>query len=138
MVKFIHEILNEVGGKKKKADRIQILKTNESWALKDIIRGSMDETVQWNLPEGDPPYTACDPHNAPTNLIRENKKFRYFAKGGTGDSMIPAKRQNLFIGLIEGIHPSDAKLVIDMINKRVPKGLTREIVQEAFPGLLKD
>jgi hypothetical protein len=138
MVKFIHEILNEVGGKKKKADRIQILKTNESWALKDIIRGSMDETVQWNLPEGDPPYTACEPHNAPTNLIRENKKFRYFAKGGTGDSMIPAKRQNLFIGLIEGIHPLDAKLVIDMINKRVPKGLTREIVQEAFPGLLKD
>ena len=138
MVKFIHEILNEVGGKKKKADRIQILKTNESWALKDVIRGSMDETVQWNLPEGDPPYTACEPHNAPTNLIRENKKFRYFAKGGAGDSMIPAKRQNLFIGLIEGIHPLDAKLVIDMINKRVPKGLTREIVQEAFPGLLKD
>ena len=52
--------------------------------------------------------------------------------------MIAPKRENIFIGLIEGIHPSDAKLVIDMINKRVPKGLTREIVQEAFPGLLKD
>jgi len=25
-----------------------------------------------------------------------------------------------------------------MINKKVPKGITKSIVQEAFPGLLKD
>lgn len=138
MVKLVHEVLTEVGSRKKKTDRIQILKQNESWALKDIIRGSMDSTVEWNLPAGDPPYTPCEPHNAPTNLLREHKKFRYFVKGGPGDKMNAPKRENIFIGLIEGVHPLDAKLVVDMINKRVPKGITREIVQEAFPGLLKD
>ena len=138
MVKLVHEILIEVSKKRKKQDKIQLLKNNESWALKDIIRGSMDKTLVWNLPEGDVPYTPSDAHNAPTNLLREHKKFRYFVKGGVGDKMIAPKRENIFIGLIEGIHPSDAKLVVDMINKRVPKGLTREIVQEAFPGLLKD
>jgi|TARA_Y100000289_G_C3876290_1_gene126231 hypothetical protein len=138
MAKLVHEVLTEVGSRKRKTDRIQILKQNESWALKDIIRGSMDSTVEWNLPGGDPPYTPCEDHNAPTNLLRENKQFRYFVKGGPGDKMNAPKRENIFIGLIEGIHPSDAKLVVDMINGRVPKGLTREIVQEAFPGLLKD
>ena len=138
MAKLVHEVLTEVGSRKRKIDRIQILKENESWALKDIIRGSMDSTVEWNLPGGDPPYTPCEDHNAPTNLLRENKQFRYFVKGGPGDKMNAPKRENIFIGLIEGIHPSDAKLVVDMINGRVPKGLTREIVQEAFPGLLKD
>jgi len=138
MVKLVHEILDEVGSRKKKTDRIRILKQNESWALKDIIRGSMDSTVEWNLPSGAPPYRECEPHNAPTNLLREHKKFRYFVKGGPGDKMAALKRENIFIGLIEGIDPADSKLVVDMINKRVPKGITREIVQEAFPGLLKD
>ena len=138
MIKFVHEILNEVGSKKQTKDKIQILKQNESWALKDVLRGSIDETVQWNLPGGTPPYTPCEEHNAPTNLLRENTKFRYFVKGGQGDQMMAVKRENIFIGLIEGIHPLDAEVVVNMINKKVPKGITREIVQEAFPGLLKD
>ena len=45
MVKLVHEVLTEVGSRKKKTDRVQILKQNESWALKDIIRGSMGSTV---------------------------------------------------------------------------------------------
>ena len=43
MAKFVYEVLREVGSQKKKADRIQILKQNETWALKDIIKGSMDK-----------------------------------------------------------------------------------------------
>ena len=39
MAKLVHEVLTEVGSRKRKKDRIQILKQNESWALKDIIRG---------------------------------------------------------------------------------------------------
>ena len=137
MAKFVYEVLNEVGSKKKKADRIQILKQNETWALKDIIKGSMDNKIQWNLPGWEPPYTPADGHNHPSNLLRENKKFRYFVKNGVGKDMPAFKRENIFIGLIEGIHPEDAKLVIGMINKNVPKGLTKEIVKEAFPGLLE-
>ena len=137
MAKFVYEVLNEVGSKKKKADRIQILKQNETWALKDIIKGSMDNKIQWNLPGGEPPYTPADGHNHPSNLLRENKKFRYFVKNGVGKDMPAFKRENIFIGLIVGIHPEDSKLFNCMINKKVPKGLTKDIVKEAFPGLLE-
>lgn len=138
MVKFIYEVLEEVSKKKTKSEKVAVLKQNESWALKDIIRGSIDSKVIWNLPGGEPPYTPSEEHNAPTNLLKENTKFKYFVKGGPGDKLGALKRENLFIGLIESIHPTDAKLVVDMINKVKPKYLTRPIVQEAFPGLLKD
>lgn len=138
MVKYVHEVLIEVGAKRKKSEKIEILKKNESWALKDVIRGSMDSSIEFNLPEGTPPYTACEAHNAPANLLRENNKFKYFVKGGPGDKMLKVKRESIFLGLIEGVHPLDAELVINMVNKVTPKGLTRPIVQEAFPGLLRD
>ena len=46
------------------------------------------------------------------------------------------KREAIFIGLIEAIHPEDAKVVISMINKRKINGVTRNVVEETFPGLL--
>jgi hypothetical protein len=136
-MKLIHEVLEEVSKKKSKKEKVAVLKKNETWALKDIIRGSMDPTVKWNLPSGTPPYTACEPHNAPANLHRENTKFTYFVKGGKGDSLPAFKRERIFIGMLEGVDPGDAQLLVAMINKETPKGLTKPVVEEAFPGLLK-
>jgi len=138
MAKYILEVLEEAQKKRTKAEKIEVLKKNESWALKDVLRGTFDSIVQWELPEGTPPYTASEPHNHPTNLLRENTKFAYFVKGGKSGQMPKFKRERLFIGVLEGIHPEDAKVVIDMINKKPPKYITRPIVEEAFPGLLKD
>ena len=47
-----HEVFAKLKAAKNKKERVEILKENESWALKDIIRGSMDPTVEWNLPPG--------------------------------------------------------------------------------------
>lgn len=136
---LVHEVLDLVKKQSKKEDKIKVLRQNESWALKDIIRASMDSKIQFHLPKGDPPhYTPCDIHNAPSNLLRENKKLTYFVKGGQGDKLPQFKREKIFIGMLEGVHPDDAKLLIDMINKKTPTGLTRPLVKEAFPGLLQD
>ena len=87
MTKYVFEILEEVGKQRNRNDKVRILKQNETWALKDIIRGSMDSSVVWNLPVGQPPYTPSPAHHHPANLIRENTKFKYFVKGGQGDKM---------------------------------------------------
>jgi len=136
MAKYVFEVLQEANKKRHKADKVKVLRENDSQALRDVIFGSMDERLKWNLPEGEPPYTPAEPHNHPTNLLRERTQFMYFAKGGKGDKMQKVKREKIFIGLLEGIHPEDAKVVIDMVNKKTPQGLSRPIVQEAFPGLL--
>ena len=45
MNKYVFEILEEVGKQRNRNDKVKILKQHESWALKDVIRGSMDSTV---------------------------------------------------------------------------------------------
>lgn len=138
MAKMIHEVLEEARKKRSKADKIEVLRSNESWALKDILRGTFDETIQWTIPTGEPPYTPNQSNSAPGNLLRENTKFAYFVKGGKGDKMMKAKREQIFIGVLEAIDPEDAKLVIGMINKKMPvSGITKNMVMEAFPGLIR-
>lgn len=137
-MKYIYEVIEEAQKAKTKSEKVSILKKNDTWALKDILRGTYDSTVSWLLPRGEPPYTANDGYNAPSNLLKRNKDFQYFVKGGPGSKMPAFKREKIFIGLIESIDPSDARLVISMINKEKPKGITRPVIEEAFPGLLKD
>ena len=138
MKQYVHEVLEEVAKQRNKSDKVRILKENETWALKDVIRGTMDSSVLWNLPAGSPPYTPSPAHYHPANLTKENKKFVYFVKGGPGDKLPKVKRESIFIGILEGVHPEDAKLVISMINKEKLLGLSRPIVEEAFPKLLQD
>ena len=52
--------------------------------------------------------------------------------------MMKPKRERLFIELLESIHPKDADLVVSMIAKKSIKGINRKLIDEAFPGLLKD
>lgn len=137
MKKYIFEILQEIAKSKKKADKIALLKDNDQWPLRDIIRGSMDATVKWSLPDGEPPYTPAEPHNHPTDLKRQNTKFAFWIEGAYPDTP-KFKKERIYLEMLEGIHPEDAKLVISMINKTTPKGLTRAVVNEAYPGLLQD
>ena len=132
----VFEVIDLVRKARTKDKKVELLKKHESWALKDIIKGSMDEKIIWNLPEGQPPYTPATAHHHPANLLRENTKFKYFVKGGQGDKMPKYKREQIFLGILEGIHPEDAKVVLSMINKEKLKGLSKPVVEEAFPNLL--
>ena len=137
MVKQVHETFEDFNKAKTDAERVRILKINETWALKDIIKGSMDPRIQWLLPSGDVPYTKSKDWDHPTTLLKKHKEFRYVAKGGPGGSMPSYKREKIFLGIVETIHPADAELVCKMINKEPPSELiTAKIVEEAFPGLL--
>jgi len=134
--KYVYEVLEEARKAKTKEQKVKILKDNESFALKDILRGSYDTRIKFNLPDGIPPYKASDPYNHPSSWLRQNQQLKYFVKGGVGDKMPAFKREAIFIGLLESIHPQDAKHVVDMINKTAPKGVTKAVVTMAFPELL--
>jgi hypothetical protein len=134
----VHEIIEKASAAKTRADKIKILQDYQSnWALKDVLRGTFDEVVQWNLPEGKPPYEPALEQSVPSNLLKHNKKFAYFVKGGPGDRMPAFKREKMFIDILETIHPKDAELLLTMKDKKQPaKGITKKLVEEAFPGLI--
>ena len=134
---FVYEVLDKVAKAKSKDEKVKILRDNESGALHDVLRGTFDERIVWLLPQGaPPPYTPNKPESPPANFIRDCVKLAYFVKGGRGPDLSQVRREVLFIQLLESIHPKDAEMLIDVINKKAPKGLTRAVAKEAFPSLL--
>jgi hypothetical protein len=133
---LVYEVLELVAKAKTKEEKIQILKANNTGALQDIIRGTFDPRIEWLLPTGSPPpYTPNLPQSIPSNLIKECTKLAYMVKGGKGPELLQLRRESMFIQLLESVHPEDAKLLIDMINRKPPKGLTAAVAKEAFPHL---
>ena len=133
---LIYEILEAAGKARSKAEKIKILKDHDSWALRDVLRATYDLKVEFLIPDGEPPYTPNKPESIPSNLLRKNVDFKYIIKGGIREDMPSFKREKIYIGLLESIHPEDAKVVINMVNRKKPgNGITEKVVKEAFPNL---
>lgn len=135
----IFEIIEKIEKVKTKEERVNILKTNDIMPLLDVLRGTFDDSIQWNLPEGAPPYTQSLPESVPSTLLKQHLKFKYFVKGfKESDSLNKIRREKMFIDILESIHPKDAEILIAMINKKSPSvSLNKELIQEAFPGLIQ-
>lgn len=132
----IFEILEEFGKQTTKAKRIEVLKKYENVpAFKDVLRGTFDDSLEFLLPEGKPPYTPNIPESVPSTLLKKHKEFGYFVKGGVDQPQY--KRENIFIRMLESIHPQDAEVVLSMVAKKSPvKYLTKNLIEETFPNLI--
>lgn len=136
---LIYEVLEQFSKLKTRKEKIEYLQKNNSHALQSILRGAFDDRVVWLLPEGDPPYNPVSPQSVPSNLLKQHTKLTYFVKGIPAAEGMPGfKRERIFLDLLESIHPEDAKVLLLMKDKKPPaKGLTKKLVQEAFPGLVQ-
>lgn len=135
---LISEVLQKVSNAKTKAEKISLLRQNNSDALRALLIASYDESAECLLPEGEVPYT---PNDAPkgtehTYLSREYRQLRLFYKGGS--NLTPLRRESLFIQLLEGLHAEEAELVCLAKDKSINKKyrLTRSVIEEAFPQIV--
>ena len=60
VTKRVHEVIDLVSKAKTKDEKINILKQNESQALKDVLVGAYHSNIEWNLPPGRPPFEAAE------------------------------------------------------------------------------
>ena len=138
---MISEVLTEAGKLQSKQEKINYLKEMDSKPLRNILKGSYDDTIQFNLPEGEPPYRKDDAPKGyePSNLYKQSSYFKYFFKGGQGDQVSAVRRERMFINVLEALHPDEAELVLTMKEKKLMgkySGITPLLVTEAFPNLL--
>jgi hypothetical protein len=71
-------------------------------------------------------------------LYTEARRLYLFLKGGN-PNLTPFRREMLFINLLETVHPNDAKLLLTVKEKKLPyKGLTLNLIKEAYPGLINE
>ena len=138
---MISEVLEKAGELKTKKEKVVYLRTNNSLPLRAILKGSFDKSVEFNLPKGEPPYRKDDAPKGfePSNLYKVQRRFKYFAKGGIGDSMTSVRREKMFIDCLESLHPDEAQLLLDMKNQKLGgkyNGITPKLVSEIWPTLL--
>ena len=133
---LISEIFTKINNAKDKPKKIEVLRQYDSPGMRMILKGAFDPKIEWDLPEGTPPYIA---NEAPagtehTYLEVEAKRLYNFAVGGN-DQLNKIRKETLFIQMLEGLHESEAKVLIDVKNKslnKTYKGLTSDMVKEAF------
>ena len=133
---LISEIFTKINNAKDKPKKIEVLRQYDSPGMRMILKGAFDPKIEWDLPPGTPPYIA---NEAPagtehTFLEVEAKRLYNFAVGGN-DQLNKIRKETLFIQMLEGLHESEAKVLIDVKNKslnKTYKGLTSDMVKEAF------
>jgi hypothetical protein len=127
MRKYVTEMLKEIND-----DPKAIGKWKDNAALRILFKHAFEKEHKFVLPEGDPPYKEDDAPigMSPANFTQEMRRMYIFCRS----DLQPIKREALFIGLLESIHPSEAKIVLAVkeqkLNKMYPK-ITAKLVAEA-------
>ena len=133
---LMSEVLDKVAKAKTKKQKIELLRQNNTDALRMVLKSSFDPRIEWELPEGDVPYT---PNEAPEGtehnmLVHEARPLFHYIKGGN-PQLTQNRRENMFIQLLEGLHQSEAEIIVSAKDKglhRKYKGLSANVVKEAF------
>ena len=133
---LMSEVLDKVAKAKTKAKKIELLQEYNTDALRMVLKSSFDPRIEWDLPEGDVPYT---PNEAPEGtehnmLVHEARTLYHYIKGGN-PQLTQNRRENMFIQLLEGLHQDEAEIIVSAKDKglhRKYKGLSSNVVREAF------
>ncbi len=131
-------ILAEVAKAKNKKEKKEVLlKHGNNGALKQVLKYTYDPNIKFLLPPGNPPYNSVvDESENPTYLYGLLRKLYLFVEGGN-PNLKPARREYLFIELLESVHDDEAKLLLQIKDKKIKcRGLTYKLIKETFPELL--
>ena len=123
--------------KTKEAKKEVLLRHEQNGVLKEILKYTFNPDIKFLLPPGNPPYkTVVDESENPTYLYGLVRKLYLFVEGGN-PNLKQARREYLFIEMLESIHSLEAELLLQIKDKKIKcKGLTYNLVKETFPELI--
>ena len=134
----MNEVLQKVSNAKTKKEKIALLRELNTQALRSLLIINFDDSIISMLPDGPVPYK---PNEAPegtehTVLEKEQRILYHFFKGGSKISQ--AKREQMFVGLLEGLTAGEAETLILAKDKKIGKRykITKATVTEAFPQIV--
>ena len=118
---LMNEVLQKVSNAKTKKEKISLLRELNTQALRSVLIINFDDSIISMLPDGAVPYT---PNEAPegtehTVLEKEQRILYHFFKGGSKISQ--AKREQMFVGLLEGLTAGEAEVLCLAKDKQIGK-----------------
>ena len=138
MARSIPLIFEDVAAANSIKARKKVLLENESKPLKEILKYAFHPDIKFALPPGKPPYkTIGSPDEyTPTYLYPNIRKFYLYIEGGH-DGLTQLRREQLFVQMLESLHPKEAEVVIQIKDKKLNyRGLTYKLVKTTFPEIL--
>jgi len=139
--KNIYEIFEDFKAVTTKKERIDVLRRNDSWALRQVLIGTFFKGVEFDIKDI-PEWKRDDnlpPGMAYNNMTQTLDKIYLFMKNNprTPEGLTDKRRNELLLQLLESLEPKEADVFVGILKKdqKVPY-LTEALVNEAFPGLL--
>lgn len=138
---LVSEILALVEKAKTKDEKKQILlQHNTNHALLFMLCLSYDPNLRWYLPEGAPPFKKeVDKPMGYQQTTIQNELRRFYIWGNPDVNIPKVKKEALFIEMLEGLHHTEADIVIACKDKKLDslyKSVTEDFVREVFPNIL--
>lgn len=151
----LFQIINEISEEKDRRRKILLLKKHESPELKQFLGYVYDPRVQFKELKRLPDYqkhearkgeneTALGPiENAAWERLKKpvskgSFPYVYYLTDHGKGNLTVEQRLSKYKSMLETVHPKDAELFENMFYKVPITGITRKIIEEAFPKLTKD
>ena len=149
---LISEVLQRVSNAKTKAKKVEILQEYKTAALTKVLLCNFSKSISFCFPEGETPYRPLDKPKGIEHqmLISEHRMLEKFIKkeingvtwygcsNQTKPQMQQLKKENLWIQILESLHPEEAQ-ILDLIKDKKLNSrykITKQNVIDAFPELL--
>jgi hypothetical protein len=137
-IRSIAEILDKASKLKTVQEKVDWLRQNDSQVLRNILILTYNKNKVILLPDEAPPYTPSASDENQGMLLNQGRKLRYFVEGFSPPDVQQMKREQIFIEMLESVHRDDAKVLIQMIQRKPFPGLTKKTINEAFGEIIKD
>lgn len=138
----MYEVFDDFKNVKTKQERIDVLRRNDTYALRNVLQGTFDSSIKFTVKKV-PDYKKIDmpPGMSYSHMTEALSKVYLFVEGNTKrPAGLSDKRETeLLIQILESLEEKEAEVFANMMRKdlKVPY-LTTNIINEAFPGLLPE
>lgn len=137
MTPHIFDIFDTANQITDKEERAFYLRENQNAVIRSLIRMQINPDVSFELPEGTPPFMAS-PYDAIGNIYSEIGRIERVFLKGTLPGFPVTKREGLFIATLEYLDKDDARVLLAVKDKTLPKlfkNLKDAFMKEVFPEL---
>jgi hypothetical protein len=137
MRKLFAELLKDVSEVQTLQEKAAILRSHPNEAMvRKLLLAALDPTVEFDVQI--PSYKENNEEDgyASNSLFVEYRRIYIFLK--SYKEVRPERKKQILEQILESIDPSDAVALVDVLKKDLSKyGMTKEVANAAFPGLIK-
>lgn len=117
--------------------KVEILREWNSASLRKLLRYTIDPSIKFIVEEELPPFQHAK-ENGLESLLYNRVRLLYLFVERPNVKLDKKVMNRCLIELLESIHPQDAELILQVIRKKLPKGLTKQHIIQAFPEILNE